>query len=349
MIQKYQFGNSLLQADHARRGRINTWVNQGVKQVGMQAKQAEDRVQQFHKADTRANRKTKAPMQSNNLAKLQDSLWKIGAFKGIKDRHGREAIYNTAVDGIKGNMTNAAIANAQKMGFTINSDGSLSKTSVKVTTPKQSSKKKEVPKTRFMTSSGPMMPAQVMAQASEAIANNKTLQNTADFLGHNPATMALEDLDRATSNRLAESLFGIRPFKGRTITSLPNLQTEELKKQVLFAKSKGQSNFDSNMYKAMYGHDYASRNGEDGQDRRGFWNRMNTPKGRLEHTLGAYGFYVDDNGDTIVEDTYDYNVGQKQGGEGRYAVTRNFLGEFGSKSTDPNEGKIKYRINLGKL
>jgi len=74
-----------------------------------------------------------------------------------------------------------------------------------------------------MTSSGPMMPAQVMAQASEAIANNKTLQNTADFLGHNPAAMALEDLDRATSNRLAESLFGIRPFKGRTVTRLPNL------------------------------------------------------------------------------------------------------------------------------
>jgi hypothetical protein len=62
-----------------------------------------------------------------------------------------------------------------------------------------------------------------MAQASEAIANNKKLQNAADFLGHNPATMALEDLDRATSNRLTEALFGVRPFKGRTITRLPNL------------------------------------------------------------------------------------------------------------------------------
>ena len=345
-INKYQHGNPLIQANEQRRYKVQLFINNGLNQVGTQVRQAEAQNAQFRKADARANKKTKAPMQSNNLAKLQDQLWKIGAFKGVKDRHGRESTYNTAVDGIKGIMTNTAIANAQKMGFTINNDGSLSKASK---TPKQPSKKKEVPKTRFMTSSGPMMPAQVMAQASEAIANNKKLQNTADFLGHNPATMALEDLDRATSNRLAESLFGIRPFKGRTITRLPNLQTEELKKQVLFARSKGQNNFDSNMYKAMYGHDYASRNGEDGQDRSGFWNRMSTPKGRLEHTLGAYGFYVDDNGDTIVDDTYDYNVGQKQGGDGRYAVTRNFLGEFGSKSTDPDEGKIKYRINLGKL
>jgi len=65
------------------------------------------------------------------------------------------------------------------------------------------------------------------------------------------------------------------------------------------------------MYKAMYGYNYASRNGKGGQDRSGFWNRMDTPTGRLEHTLGAYGFYVDNNGDTIVEDTYDFNVGQK--------------------------------------
>jgi hypothetical protein len=66
-------------------------------------------------------------MRSNNLAKLQDSLWKIGAFKGIKDRHGRDATYNTAVDGIRGNMTNTAIANAQKMGYIIDDNGLLSK------------------------------------------------------------------------------------------------------------------------------------------------------------------------------------------------------------------------------
>lgn len=345
-ISKLQYGNPLLQAVHRQKGKIQAWSNQGIQQVGMQARQAEEQYTQYRKADARANKKTRAPMQSNNLAKLQDQLWRIGAFKGVKDRKGNESTYQTAVDGIKGNMTNTAIANAQKMGYTINNDGSISKVSSKVTS---AAKKKEATRTRFMTSSGSMMPAQVMAQASEAIANNRTLQNTADFLGHNPAIIALEDLDRANSNRLTGALFGIRPFKGRTITRLPNLQTEELKKQVLFARSKGQNNFNSDMYRAMYGYNYASRNGKDGQDRSGFWSRMSTPTGRLEHTLGAYGFYVDKNGDTIVEDTYDFNVGQKQGGDGRYAVTRNFLGEFGSKSTDPNEGKIKYRINLGKL
>ena len=125
MIQKYQYGNPLLQSNHKRRGKINTWVNRGVKQVGMQAKQAEDKIQQSRKADARANRKTKVPMKSNNLSKLQEDLWKIGAFKGIKDRHGREATYNTAVNGIEGNMTRTAIANAKKMGYTINSNGIL--------------------------------------------------------------------------------------------------------------------------------------------------------------------------------------------------------------------------------
>lgn len=128
IIQKYQYGNPLLQADHERRGKINTWVNQGIKQVGIQAKQAEDKAQQFRKADSRANRKTKAPMQSNNLAKLQDSLWKIGAFKGIKDRHGKEATYNTAVDGIEGIMTKTAIANAKRMGYDVSS-GTIKKPS----------------------------------------------------------------------------------------------------------------------------------------------------------------------------------------------------------------------------
>jgi hypothetical protein len=64
-------------------------------------------------------------MKSNNLARLQDQLWKIGAFKGVRDRKGREATYYTAVDGIKGNMTDIAIANAQKMGYTVNSNGTL--------------------------------------------------------------------------------------------------------------------------------------------------------------------------------------------------------------------------------
>lgn len=348
MIKKYQHGNPLIQLNEQQRYKVNKFIKNGLDQVGTQAREAEARNAQFRKADARANKKTKAPMQSNNLATLQDQLWKIGAFKGVKDRHGKESTYNTAVDGIKGNMTNTAIANAEKMGYTISSNGTLQK-------PKKA-QPKEQPKTetktrspRIITTSGAYMPAQVIEKATQSVGYNPKVQNVADFLGHNPGMIALEDLDRANSNALAEKLFGIRPFKGRTITSLPTLQMEELKKQVQFARSKGRNGFDGEMYKLMYGHNYASRHGANGEDRSGVWNRMTTPSGRLEHTLGAYGFYTDEQGNTIVHDIYDFNVGQKQGGDGRYASARNFLGEWASKSTDPNEGKIKYNINLGKL
>lgn len=350
MIQKYQYGNPLIQAVHQRRGSSQQFLNNGVRQIGIQIREAEARNAQLRKADERANKGTRAPMRFNNLARLQDQLWKIGAFKGVKDRKGREAIYNTAVDGIKGNMTNTAIANAEKMGYTVSSNGTLQK--LKKAQPKEQPKtetKTETRSPRIVTTSGAYMPAQVIERATQSVGYNPKVQNVADFLGHNPGMIALEDLGRANSNALTEKLFGIRPFKGRTITSLPTLQMEELKKQVRFARSKGRNGFDGEMYKLMYGHNYASRHGADGEDRSGIWNRMTTPSGRLEHTLGAYGFYTDEEGNTIIHDIYDFNVGQKQGGDGRYASARNFLGEWASKSTDPDEGKIKYSINLGKL
>lgn len=129
MIQKYQWGNPLIQTNEQQRGKVQTWGNRGIKQVGMQAKQAEEQNSQLRKADARANRKTKAPMQQNNTAILQDALWRAGAFKGIKDRKGREVTYNTAVDGISGTMTKTAMENARKMGYVINNNGSLSKMS----------------------------------------------------------------------------------------------------------------------------------------------------------------------------------------------------------------------------
>ena len=128
MIKKYQYGNSLIQANEQRRYKVQQFVNNGLNQVGTQARQAEAQNAQFRKADARANRGTKTPMKSNNLATLQDQLWKIGAFKGVKDRHGKESTYNTAVDGIEGNMTKTAIANAKKMGYDVSS-GTLRKPS----------------------------------------------------------------------------------------------------------------------------------------------------------------------------------------------------------------------------
>ena len=58
-------------------------------------------------------------MALNNDAKLQDALWKIGAFKGLKDRHGRAITYNTAVDGMFEKISEQAVQNAIKMGYTV--------------------------------------------------------------------------------------------------------------------------------------------------------------------------------------------------------------------------------------
>ena len=40
------------------------------------------------------------------------------------------------------------------------------------------------------------------------------------------------------------------------------------------------------MYNKMYQYNYGSRNGLEGENRSGIWNRINTPRARLEHTLG---------------------------------------------------------------
>lgn len=80
------------------------------KQQERQQKEA-----QRTKARARANR---APLKSNT-AELQEALWNIGAFNGLKDRHGRNVVFDTAVDGIRGNVTNQAIKNAEQQGYIV--------------------------------------------------------------------------------------------------------------------------------------------------------------------------------------------------------------------------------------
>ena len=328
--------------------------------VANRMKEVEAQYAQYQKADAKANRNLRVPMAPNNTAKLQKALWEVGAFQGVKDRRGREATYKTAVDGLTGRMTRAAIANAQKAGYTVDEKtGVLTKAQAKSeeAAPQNVQQSSQQPVRKQRRNGLANMYGMTHAAATGGMSNTidtqksqgRDVEDIIDFFGNNPALILLEDLDRANSNYYAEKLFGVRPFKGRTITSLPSMQMEELKKQVQYAKSKGRNYFNNSMHQGLYGYNYASAHGENGQDRSGFWNRMNTPKGRLEHTIGAYNFYEDENGDTIVEDTYDYNVGQRQAGDGRYASMRNFAGEFASKSTDPAEGKIKYRINLGKI
>lgn len=81
-----------------------------------------DNSKRKEEANARANKRNRAPMRTDNIALLQDALWKVGAFKGVKDKRGNEANYKSAVDGISGRMTKTAIANAQKMGYNVNTE-----------------------------------------------------------------------------------------------------------------------------------------------------------------------------------------------------------------------------------
>ena len=94
---------------------IQQFFQPGMQAIHQASIEADKRNAQLKKADARANRNLKVPMAPNNTAKLQDELWRKGAFKGIKDRRGRELTYEQAVDGIMGNMTRQAMANAEAM------------------------------------------------------------------------------------------------------------------------------------------------------------------------------------------------------------------------------------------
>lgn len=94
---------------------IRQFFQPGMQRVKQAVVEADKRNTQFQKANARANRGVRAPMALNNTAKLQDELWRKGAFKGIKDKRGRELTYEQAVDGVEGGWTEQAMANAKTM------------------------------------------------------------------------------------------------------------------------------------------------------------------------------------------------------------------------------------------
>lgn len=99
---------------------------------------------------------------------MQKALWDIGAFKGIKDRHGREATLETAVDGINGFMTQQALANAKRMGY-IQKNSRFIRNSNNSNT---SSDKKQP-----ITTSGANFPSQILEKASNQFTPEKFFDN----------------------------------------------------------------------------------------------------------------------------------------------------------------------------
>lgn len=97
-----------------RRTNENSYANQANENIRKISKNAD----QLTKARQRANRNVRTPFV-NNTADLQSALWYAGAFNGLKDRHGRDVTYETATDGIRGDVTNRAIQNAVNMGYNV--------------------------------------------------------------------------------------------------------------------------------------------------------------------------------------------------------------------------------------
>lgn len=62
---------------------------------------------------------TKAFNKDSNIAALQLQLWNAGFFRGLKDRHGKNITYNTAVDGMEGDVTRQAMQRAIENGYQI--------------------------------------------------------------------------------------------------------------------------------------------------------------------------------------------------------------------------------------
>lgn len=129
----FKFDNSLA---WNRKTNKHNYVDQAIENM----KQMNKNVDQLTKARQRANKNIKTPFV-NNTADLQNALWYAGAFKGLKDRHGKEIVYNTAIDGIKGNITNQAIQNAIEMGYNVDeTTGKITKIKTESTQPKISFK-----------------------------------------------------------------------------------------------------------------------------------------------------------------------------------------------------------------
>ena len=128
-----------------RRTNENSYTSQANENIRKFSKNAD----QLTKARQRANRNVRVPFV-NNTAELQNALWYAGAFDGLKDRHGRDVTYETATDGIRGNITNQAIQNAVNMGYNVDINrGTLVKADPVV---ERKSSKVSIPKTSVTTS-----------------------------------------------------------------------------------------------------------------------------------------------------------------------------------------------------
>ena len=327
-------------------------------------KNAKERSDQRDKAKNRANRGVRAP-RYNATAELQDALWNAGAFKGMKNRQGKELTYAQAVDGVNGNMTKQAIKKAKSMGYTIDENrGKINKKRITV----QDSKNNNSP--NGLISAGQMAHAARTGGMSISLQNQKTNGNEVTVV--NPVRMildpsyssnipfftALGDLTVGTANRIYRNVTGKGKdsylIKNPDITDIPDDQ-----KQILINFYKEKRDRTGTNPRAFTARDWKNIQGNYTGGNRNLITRAFLPSAlsSLEHSLGQWNYYVDENGDVHAVDTYDWNDGETSANQGSYTTARDFMGEFGTKASETTaqrnkNGKSAARrmdINLGKI
>ena len=292
---------------------------------------------------------TKAQKRNKQTATLQLALWNKGFFKGLKDRKGRTVTYNTAVDGISGTMTKAAMKAAQDAGYIINKDGSLSKMS-DITG--DMVKNASAPKTT------PRQETQAPAQQEQSSTPGILKFFSSGYSTNIPFLTAASDLAVATGNRMYRAVTGKGNdeylFKNPDITDIPQDQKDLLIK--FYQDKKKRTGKDPD---GFYAADWRALQGNYTGGQRGLRERAFTtdPYAALEHSLGQWNYYRDDAGNVHAVDVYDWNDGETSANQGSYTSARDFMGEYGTKQSERiaqmhRSGQTAARrmdINLGNI
>lgn len=127
--------------------------------------------------------------------------------------------------------------------------------------------------------------------------------------------------------------------EAQTITSIPLNQDLVLQELI---KSKGtpkKGSWTASDWKQLQGN-YTGGN-------RSVFQRNFGPLASIEHCLGQFDWYTNNDGEIVVTDTFDWNVGSSSEKQGWYTKARDFMGEYGTSSDAPKDEKTKYKINLG--
>ena len=129
------------------------------------------------------------------------------------------------------------------------------------------------------------------------------------------------------------------PFKQSDVTSLPDDQMKVLRAQY-------ESLPDNRKNGGQWtGNDYRRTTGNYARGDR-LLARTTVPEDMIANTLGQYNYSLDDKGNVIVTDTYDFSEGYN-GAEGKYNTVRKFASNYASGEKDPDAQKKHYKINLG--